>query len=207
MATAQSVLRVVVDRLNDAGSVRWTVPELVRHFNDAQRAVVELRPDATAVEVTLTLVAGARQTLPSTAYRLLEIPRNAAGALRAIRMVNRALLDAHDQDWYSLPGVTEFQHYTYDPREPRAFFVYPPAAAGATLVALVSQYPTDIAVPAGLTPPLTDVAGSMSLADQFANAVQEFVLSRAFGNDAEVAANADRAQAHLALFQAAAKAA
>ncbi len=42
--TAQSIVKRVVDTLQDHTSVRWTIPELCRYFNDAQREVILLSP-------------------------------------------------------------------------------------------------------------------------------------------------------------------
>ena len=43
--TAQSIIRRATDLLQDQTSVRWTLQELVRWLNDAQRAIVKVRPD------------------------------------------------------------------------------------------------------------------------------------------------------------------
>ena len=146
--SAQSVLNRVVITLQDASAVRWSTAELVRYLNDGQRDIALVRPDATATPATMTLAAGARQTIPSAGAKLLDVIRNTTGTQRAIRLVARNVLDAQNPDWYSKTGVTDIRHYTFDTREPRVFYVYPPAAStGASVEMVYSAYPTDITEP------------------------------------------------------------
>ena len=127
--TAQSIIRRVVETLNDTTSVRWPVSELVRYLNDAQREVGTYRPDALVSGTTHTLAAGSKQALPANGLKLLDIVRNASSSSRAVRMVSRQILDAQVPNWHNLTGSTEILHFIYDPRDPLVFYVYPPAAA------------------------------------------------------------------------------
>lgn len=199
--TAQNVLKRVVITLQDANAVRWPTAELVRYLNDGQRDIALVRPDATSTTATLALVAGARQTLPSTGAKLLEIIRNTSGTKRAIRLTSRVILDAQSPDWYSKTGVTDIRHYTYDPREPRIFYVYPPAASsGASVELIYSAYPTDITEPGG-SALYTDVTGNISVADIYVNALVNYILYRAYSKDSENAMNAQLAASFYQLYQ------
>ena len=93
---AQQIIRRCVETLQDTTSIRWPVAELVRYLNDGQREVVLYRPDAMVTNATVTCVAGTKQTLPANGAKLIEVVRNAraAGTKRAVRMVNREILDA-----------------------------------------------------------------------------------------------------------------
>jgi hypothetical protein len=199
--TAQSIIRRVVETLNDTTSIRWPVNELVRYLNDGQREVVQYRPDAMVTNSTLTLVAGAKQALPSNGSKLLDIVRNNSQASkRAVRMTNRMILDAQVPNWHNLTGATEILHFTYDPRDPRVFYVYPPAAAsGAVLDIIYSAYPAALTEPAdGST--FAAVTGDISVPDIHANALADYVLYRAYSKDTEYAGNAARATAHYQAF-------
>ena len=95
---AQSIIRRATDLLQDQTSVRWPANELVRWLNDAQRAIVKVRPDSTNTTTTLTLVAGSRQDLDSANLtpapsKLIEITRNmaTASAKKAVRLVPRQI--------------------------------------------------------------------------------------------------------------------
>lgn len=199
--TAQSVIRRVIDTLQDNTSIRWPVPELVRYLNDGQREVVLYRPDAMVTHTTLQCVAGARQAIPANGSKLIEVVRNAApsSSRAAIRATNREVLDAQLPGWHNFPGTAEILHYTYDPRDPTAFFVYPPASAAAQVDLVYSAYPTDVPEPAdGST--FEAVTGEISLPDIYGNVLQDYILARCYMKDSEYAGNAQRAQAHYTLF-------
>ena len=197
---AQSLIRRVVETLQDNTSIRWPVSELVRYLNDAQREIILYRPDAAVTNAAVPLVAGSRQQLPAGGTKLLDVVRNSAGSRRAVRLVNREILDAQLPGWHAQTGAAEVLHYMYDPREPRAFYVYPPAvASGASVDVTYASMPADIAEPAeGAL--YTAVTGNLGVPDIHANAVQDYVLYRAYTKDSEYAGNAARAQAHYAAF-------
>ena len=197
---AQSIIRRCVETLQDNTSIRWPVSELVRYLNDAQREVILYRPDAAVTNASVPLVTGSRQNLPVGGTKLVEVVRNSDGTKRAVRMVNREILDAQLPGWHAQTGVTEILHYMYDPREPRVFYVYPPAAAtGAAVDLSYASMPADIAEPAeGAL--YTAVTGNLGIPDIYGNAVQDYVLYRAYTKDSEYAGNAARAQAHYGAF-------
>lgn len=199
---AQSIIRRCVETLQDPTSIRWPVAELVRYLNDGQREVVLYRPDSMVTNATLSCAAGSKQTLPANGAKLIDVIRNASGSRRAVRMTNREILDAQLPGWHSLPGASELLHFMYDPRDPKVFYVYPPAATTASLDIVYSAYPTDIAEPADGAL-YTAVTGNISLPDIYSNVLQDYVLYRAYSKDSEYAGNAARAQAHYQLFAAA----
>lgn len=201
--TAQSIIQRVVTTLQDTTSVRWPANELVRYLNDGQREVAMLRPDATVTNTTKLLSAGARQSLPADGVKLIDVVRNSGSNQRAVRMTTHAILDSQIPNWQGLTGVTEILHYTYDPRNPKVFYVYPPAASsGASVEIVYSAYPTDIAEPADGAQ-YTAISGTISIPDIYANPLADYVLYRAYTKDTEFAGNAARAQAHYGAFTAA----
>lgn len=196
--SAQSIIRRVVETLQDPTSIRWPVPELVRYLNDGQREIKLHRPDTVRQTGDIALVAGSRQTLPANADKLIEIWHNKASK-RAVQMVDRRILDDQTPGWHALPGSADILHYTYDPRVPTEFFVYPPALGGNTLVGAFSVNPTDITEPADGSL-YTAVIGDIQIIDSLANALQQYILARSFMKDSEYAGNAARAQAHYQMF-------
>ena len=199
--TAQSIIRRAVDTLQDTTSVRWPVPELVRYLNDGQREVVLYRPDASVTNATVTCVAGSKQALPTDGAKLIEVIRNAAAesAKKAVRMVNREILDAQLPGWHSVTGSIDILHFMYDPRDPRVFYVYPPALNTAQLDLVYSSYPADVTEPAdGST--YDDVTGNVDLPDIYGNVLLDYILYRAYSKDSEYAGNAQRAAAHYGAF-------
>ena len=198
---AQSIIRRAVETLQDTTSVRWPVSELVRYLNDGQREVVLYRPDSMVTNATVTCVAGTKQTLPASGAKLIEVIRNAAAtsAKKSVRMINREILDAQTPGWHNIAGSVDILHFMYDPRDPKTFYVYPPATTDAQLDIVYSAYPTDITEPAeGAL--YTAVTGNISLPDIYGNALLEYILARCFMKDSEYAGNIQRAQAHYAAF-------
>jgi len=197
---AQAIIRRVVETLQDTTSIRWPVAELVRYLNDGQREIIVHRPDAMVTNASLTLSAGTKQSLPANGAKLIDVVRNSAGTKRAIRMCAREILDAQSPCWHNLSGVTEIVHFMFDPRDPKVFYVYPPAqSAGASVDLVYSALPTDIAEPAAGTD-YSAVAGSISVPDIYSNALQDYVLYRAYTKDSQYAGNEARAQARYAAF-------
>jgi hypothetical protein len=160
---------------------------------------------------TMTLSAGTRQDLDSATAnaagnaalspapaKLIEITRNMASTSNkgAVRLVPRQILDAQTPGWHGLPGSVNILHYMFDPRDPKTFYVYPPATDVAQLEVMYSAYPTDITEPsAGST--VEDVTGNLSLADIYADDVLNLVMYRCYSKDSEYAGNAERAAAYL----------
>lgn len=198
---AQSIIRRAVETLQDTTSVRWPVAELVRYLNDGQREVVLYRPDSMVTNTTLTCVAGSRQSLPSNGAKLIEVIRNSAStsAKKSVRLINREILDAQTPGWHNISGSVDILHFMYDLRDPRTFYVYPPAATSAQLDIVYAAYPTDIVEPADGAL-YTAVTGDISLPDIYGNALLDWVLYRAYSKDSDYAGNAQRAQAHYAAF-------
>lgn len=195
--TAQSIIRRAVETLQDTTSVRWPINELVRYLNDGQREVVLYRPDSMVTNATMTCTAGTKQALPANGAKLIEVIRNTGG--RAVRMVNREVLDAQTPGWHSVTGTATILHFMYDPRDPKVFYVYPPALNTAQLDIVYAAYPTDITEPADGSL-YTAVTGNISLPDIYGNVLCDYVLYRAYTKDSEYAGNANRAQAHYASF-------
>ena len=197
--TAQSIIRRVVDIIQDATNVRWTVPELVRYLNDGQREIVLHRRDAMSTNAALALAVGTKQAIPAAGTELIDVIRNSNTPKRAVRLCNREILDAQSPGWHGQTAAAEILHYMFDARDPKVFYVYPPAAAGASLDIVYSALPTDVTEPAEGSL-YTAVTGNISVPDIFANVLQDYIFYRAYTKDADYAGNLQRATAHYAAF-------
>lgn len=195
--TVQSIIQRAHDALQDNDGVRWPATELVRYLNDGQRALCVVRPDASSAYAALVPVAGVRQTLPASAISLMDVPCNTSG--RAIRKVDQLALDCVNRDWRSAAGVSAFTNFTYDPREPRVFCLYPPATGGVGSVDVVySVYPSDVPTPSGAA--YTTCTGNMSVVDQWDTAMLNYVLGRAYAKDAAFGGNKVLSDSYMAAF-------
>lgn len=201
--TVQSVVDRVQSVLQDTTGVRWpVVGELVLWVNDAQREIALLKPDASAVNTTVTLVTGTKQEIPAASNRLLKVVRNMSAAsggtgARAIRLVDISVLDAQSPDWHD-PSVTGdaahtnvVKHYAYEESNPRNFYVYPGVSGNAYVELIYSANPATVVL-----------ADNLSIPDIFANAIMNYVLYMAYMKDAEFAGNQQRASSHFQLFTA-----
>ena len=206
---ASATIRRATDLIMDSTSVRWPAHELVRFINDGQRELVIARPDATSRTATVTLAVGTRQNLEAMALvpapsKLIEITRNmaATSTKKAVRLVPRQMLDAQIPGWHGLAGAVDIVHYMFDAREPRTFYVYPPALATAQLEVTYSSLPVDVAEPADGAL-FSAVVGNLGVPDIYGNAILDYVLYRAYSKDSEFAGNAARAAGHYTAFYAA----
>lgn len=181
--------------LQDTTNIRWSEAELLGWFNDGQREIVMVRPDTYVQTVSHPLVAGTRQTIPSNGYQLIKVVRNmgANGTTpgRVVRKVPEEQLDSSTPDWHASTPSAITLHYTFDPRQPRSFYVYPPAVAGNTVELVYSTSP----------PPLAAKTDVQLIDDVYANALLDYVLYRAYSKDATSAANIPRATAHRQAFE------
>ena len=189
----------IIDRarivLQDTESARWADAELLKWINDGQRAIVVVRPDASTLNTTINLTTGTKQAIPADGIRLMDVVRNILannGAGRAVRYVDREVLDSHDPSWHMSTAAVTVKQYVYDNRDPKNFYVYPPAAAGAKLEIIYSKNPTDVAA-AGST---------LALEDIYAEPLLNYVLFRAYSKDAEYGANAGLSDKYFGIFQA-----
>jgi len=200
---------VVIDRaqriLNDTTAVRWPAADLLDWLNEGQKAAVRLAPEAFTVTANLQLAPGVRQnitTLASTGsvnvpLRLIDITHNVTDAtglppLRAIRLTNRRSLDQYNPDWPSDTAAATVQHYMFDSRNPREFFVYPaqPATGMGFVEIVYSAEPTDLA----------NEAASIGLDDSYASALVDYIIHRALSSDAEYGGNSAKVAQHFNQF-------
>ena len=131
------VIKRVEDITQDA-NVRWPRVELQNWLNEAYLQIALLRPDVSSKTGTFTCVAGTRQVITtgfSSALRLLDVVRNLAATSnkKVVRLIDRSVLDDQSVSWHTETGTVNIQNYTFDVRQPKEFFVYPPATTSAQL--------------------------------------------------------------------------
>jgi hypothetical protein len=71
--TGANIISRVQDTLQDTTSVRWPEAELLRYINDAQREIVNFRPEASATHAN-ELISNRHRTRP--AFRGLTINKS-----------------------------------------------------------------------------------------------------------------------------------
>lgn len=198
--TAQSIIKAVQEQLQDLAGIRWTAVELIKALNDAQRLLVSIRPDLASVQLSHPLTAGAKQAAPADCSQLLEIVRNTSGL--SIRMVERRLLDAMEPNWYTKAGTLSIKHACVEKAEPYSFYVYPPAALGASVELVYAKIPADVPTPSGSA--YTTVTGNINVDDSLDVALMHYCLYWAFSKDAGYGGNITLSGMHFKLYQGAA---
>jgi len=202
--TGANIISRVQDTLQDTTSVRWPEAELLRYINDAQREIVNFRPDASSKTANLQLVTGTLQSLPTEGLRLIKVTRNmsdasgGASGKRAIRIVDVDILNTQEPNWHDAAAsagtdaahTTVVKHYIFDEDDPRRFYVYPGVAGNAYIEIVYSKSPTDLA----------NTSATIDIDDIYGNAIVDYVLYRAYMKDAEYAGNGQRAASHYQLF-------
>jgi len=197
-----------VEHILQDSNVRWPRLELQSWINEAYLASVLLRPDANAKTGTFTCVAGTRQVLTaqfSSALQILDITRNLASTStkKVVRIVQRSVLDDQKPTWHTETGTVNVQHYMYDPRQPKEFFVYPPATTAAQLEVVYVDIPGAHALSESALDPAGSDTTVMLLDDVYMPPIIDWVLYRAYSKDAEHGANEQRASAAYQTFNAA----
>src|SRR5690606_11987487 len=174
-----------------ADGIRWSNVELLDWLNEAYAVVVGIRPAANTVVAEISCVAGTRQAIPDAGERLLDVIRNTAPAANglAVTPMPRAQLNALRPRWHGEPRTEAIEHFVFDENDPRAFYVYPPAAHSAKLEVRFSAVPA----PHGPAEATADSTEPLRLPDTYQPILVDLVLARAFSKDAEGAANQARA--------------
>lgn len=194
-----NILDRVRTLLNDQDGTRWLDSELVSWVNDAQKLIALVRPDASVSNSTITLVGGTKQAVPSGGFRLLDVIRNIASdgvtGGRAIRVVDREVLDSQDPFWHTTTQTGTIKHFIYDNRNPLTFYVYPPAVSGTKIEVMYSVAPTEIVYNANN--PSSTLATALTVADIYLESVVNYVMYRAYSKDAEFSQNPQLAAGYL----------
>jgi hypothetical protein len=195
--TVATIITRAATALQDTSNVRWTRAELLDYLNAGQRETVIRKPSAYVRRSSVTLAVGTVQALPLEddtgtvdPIELIEVVRNACG--RAVRLIERDLMDLYNADWHSAPQTKLVQHYMVNPLDPKHFTVYPPNDGTGCLELVYSATP----------PAVASEVGTITLDDIYQDALLDYVLYRAFSKDAEYAADPARAASRYAAFAA-----
>ncbi len=209
MATIKviEIISRVESILQDA-NVRWPRVELQKWLNEAYLSIVLLRPDANAKCATFTCAAGTKQAVTASsggfpsALGLLDITRNVLSTSdkKVVRVVARSVLDDQRPSWHTETQTNNIQHYTYDPRNPKEFYVYPPALATAQLEVIYTDSPGTHSLSASALDPTGSNTEVIKLDDIYLSPITDWILYRAYSKDSEHGSNEARAMASYQAF-------
>lgn len=204
---------------------RWPERYLVHLLNDAQSVIGSLVTTACSRLVAIKLKAGTKQSIANVAAadwkldgvagaapllgrRLLGVWRNMGtdGATpgRAIRAVERDVLDALDPNWHT-SRQTKVYEYAYNEDTPTVFFAVPGAHAETPVWVEASLVVAPALIPAGGAPGAEIYLASgasaavIAIDDEHIQELVDYVCARAHLSDSKYAEPL-RAQLHTNLF-------
>ena len=191
---------------------RWPEKELVQWLNDAQISIAKYLPLACSMVVSMKLRAGTLQSIatilaadakledgstpsaPIYGVQFLNPRRNmgstGTAAGKAIRMVERDVMDSQDPDWHTRTS-SAVSSVIYDPMTPRNFSVTPGVTGTVWMQLALTAAPT--AIPNTGTPgsELYLASGAstttISVEDEFVPELVDYVVARANLKDVKYA--------------------
>ncbi|WP_067097937.1 phage adaptor protein [Marinomonas atlantica] len=189
-------VKTTLQETTDSGT-RWTNGELIEWVNESYQAIIQIKPEASTINMDVELKAGTKQTIPANGLRLIDVVRcvseSSSGA--AVTVCDRRQLDTARRGWHREPQTLDVEHFIFDEMDPKTFYVYPPAQAGAQIELMYSALP-DLHSSASNAIP----NDSIRFDDTLAPVIVDYVLYRAYSKDADHTANLNRAQMHYQAF-------
>ena len=185
---ASTIIAELQEEVEDTNT-QWLEARWLVALNDAQKCIVNIKPDANVNNESVILVAGTKQTIPTNGTQLISISRNmgtggsTAGA--AILQTSIDVMDALVSDWHSATASAVVDDYMFDDRDPTRFYVSPPQPASnfGYVDIVYSIPPTDIA----------STSTAISLTDNYRTAYKLYAKYSAYSKDADYTANPQRA--------------
>ena len=186
----KDIINRVTTLYNDADYTRVTQKQYLEFLDDAINQLISLRPDTNVTVDTVKLEPGCRQTIPTSAYRLVDIYSNAKKNIdgtfsftNPVSQIDRKDLDFYS-NWRTATPARQVFEFMYDVKTPRQFFVYPPVAADADVyVEMAYTGPFSIQY-SELTEDFdTVMAKEIPLLGQFKTALINYVLYLAYSTD------------------------
>lgn len=191
---ASTIINKARLQLIDTGAQpRWSDAEMLGYISDGQRTMVAMSPSINAVRLISQLAAGAKQSLPSDAHMLIDITRNfgmdGVSPGRAVRIIERDLIDSFQPTWTAAPPTATVQNYIYDPEVPTDYYVYPPSTGNGKVELVYAQVPVEVSA-------LTDPIAFQGI---YQTAVFYYVMFRAHSKDNDFG-SATQAASYMSLF-------
>lgn len=174
--TAQNIIDIAEEALQDQTNTLWREATHLKAFNDGQRQIVILKPDANIVSSAVKLIAGTKQSLPSKGIFLFDIIRNmgTGGTTpgNTVTLVDMSIMNAVLPTWHGAVAAATAIHFMYDPKkDPKTFWIYPPQPTSSQgyVEEQYAELPSDIAI-----------GDAITLDDAYSDALVAYVLFRAW---------------------------
>ena len=184
---ASDVTGRLTKTLHDLDAVRWPIPDQWEAIDDAQKALLEARPDLFELtdDVQLRDI-GVKQRVPDDCYLVFDITYN-LNTLKVpfsgIVKISRAIMDRSYMGWMVAPASPRMEHWMQDIREKKFFWAYPPVSADPEtgepgwVVMRYAKRPVKV----------TDAGQALDAPDEMINGVYYFAMTRLLEKDEKFA--------------------
>ena len=166
--------------LNDEDMIRYQLAERIDWMNEAVIAIANRQPQSQTVTGFLQLDEGCKQILPQEAVKLLEVRNNLNGDGSegiAITQTTLTEMDAAAPGWRTGTKKPSVRQFMFDDRDPKRFWVWPPAVSGSLIDITYLRLPQAI----------TESEPNLPIPDEYSEAVLNFVAYRCLMKDSEYA--------------------
>jgi len=174
-----SVINDICQEVGDVGATRRTLATYLMYVNDGQLKAAKQSANVNPMSVNFNLVAGALQTLPSDAIKLIEIPFNTSSDGSVIGLpINKSDLPtviSRNSSWTADPASISVGCYMYNEDNPLQFYVYP-------------------------VQPATPGYVKLTISDDFSNALFNYGCYRCYSEDSAFGNQADKRDHHFAQY-------
>jgi len=202
--TVQDVTDRAMAVLVEDGTGQWLTTELVDWYNSGQLAIATAKFDANPILAAVALDQGIKQVLTVPAIAIGRITRNmgSTGLVpgAAITLTDFDILTLNDPMWTTATFTATAKHYSLDPLDPLAFWVYPGNSGGNYIEIEYSKPPTAVVYDAG---PGTWATTEIEIKTGYFDTLVNYVLWRAFSKDTGSVGNLTRAAAYETSYYAA----
>lgn len=196
--TVKEIADLARVELQDASKKFWTDADLVEYMNGGRQLLYLGVPRLYETTEVVTLVEGARQTLPNASRRLMGLLENVtADSRRVITPIKRELLSRIRPAWRAEDPSDEILHFDYTETEPTVYETYPPAMAGTQVRMSYAKPPVKLV--AGDYAAMTPLTAEADMAESLIH----WLVHRAFAKGSDTSPDAGaRSAAALQTFQA-----
>jgi hypothetical protein len=184
---ASDVTARLTKTLHDLDAVRWLIPDQWEAIDDAQKSILEARPDLFEVTNDVQLRdTGPKQRVPEDCYLVFDITYN-LNHLRVpfsgIVKISRAIMDRSYMGWMASPASPRMEHWMQDMREKKHFWAYPPVSNDPE-----TGQPGWVVMRYAKRPiPVIDAGQALEAPDEMINGVYYFAMTRLLERDEKFA--------------------
>jgi hypothetical protein len=202
---SELILRVAADILDTAYD-RWSLADHLSNLNAGERQLIFFKPSAKVKTESVRLVAGTRQSVPSSGVEFISLERNMGldGKTAGATILPASPKDMNElyPEWRSDTASATAIHYMFDDQNREKFEVYPqqPSANRGYVEIVYSYLPNNI-TKFGTTEVIGNYQVPINLADEYQEPLYNYMMFAAYRrNAASSMYDAERAVAYWNLF-------